>query len=131
MLRPLRQGEALGVKAATGHKLKILVVVWKTLVVFSSITGVVFPASYSRFLSWINVVNLDIANIFPASCVLPSANFYMRLLLTTLTTFVLVVVLALTYHMRSGDWVDPGDRKEGCVVETCGGGAAPNVFCEF
>ncbi|CAN0475328.1 unnamed protein product, partial [Laminaria digitata] len=49
-------------------KLKILVVVWQILAVFSSITGVEFPASYARFLSWISVVNLDIGSIFSASC---------------------------------------------------------------
>ena len=80
-------------------KLKILVVVWQILAVFSSITGVEFPASYSRFLAWINVVNLDIGNILSASCVLPSANFYVRLLLTTLAPLVLVVLLSLTYRM--------------------------------
>lgn len=80
-------------------KLKILVVVWQILTVFSGITGVEFPATYSRFLSWINVVNLDIGNIFSASCILPSANFYARLLVTTLTPLVLASVLVLTYRM--------------------------------
>ncbi|CAN0092645.1 unnamed protein product, partial [Laminaria digitata] len=76
-------------------KLKILVVVWQILTVFSSITGVEFPASYSTFLSWINVVNLDIGNIFSASCLLPTANFYVRLLVTTLAPLVLAAGLLL------------------------------------
>lgn len=80
-------------------KLKILVVVWQILTVFSGITGVEFPATYSRFLSWINVVNLDIGNIFSASCILPSANFYARLLVTTLTPLVLASFLVITYRM--------------------------------
>ena len=79
-------------------KLKILVVVWQILAVFSSITGVEFPASYATFLSWISVVNLDIGSIFSASCVFPSVNFYANLLVTTLTPLVLATVLVLTYR---------------------------------
>ena len=79
-------------------KLKILVVVWQILAVFSSITGVEFPASYARFLSWISVVNLDIGSIFSASCVLPSVNFYTRLLVTTLAPLGLAAELVLTYQ---------------------------------
>ncbi|CAM9956616.1 unnamed protein product, partial [Laminaria digitata] len=81
------------------NKLKILVVVWQILAVFSGITGVEFPASYSTFLSWISVVNLDIRNIFSASCILPAANFYLGLLASTLGPLVLTAVLVLTYHM--------------------------------
>ncbi|CAM9217775.1 unnamed protein product, partial [Laminaria digitata] len=87
------------------NKLKILVVVWQILAVFSSITGVEFPASYARFLSWISVVNLDLGNIFSASCVLHSITFYVSLLVTTLSPLALAGVLVLTYHMakhRSG-----------------------------
>ena len=80
-------------------KLKILVAVWQILVVFSSITGVDFPAPYSQFLSWISVVNLDIGSIFSASCVLPSVNFYARLLITTLAPLALATGLVLTYQM--------------------------------
>ena len=80
-------------------KLKILVVVWQILTVFSSITGVEFPATYAAFLSWINVVNLDIGNIFSASCLLPTTNFYVRLLVTTLAPLVLATALVITYHL--------------------------------
>ena len=80
-------------------KLRILVVVWQIIAVCSSITGVEFPVSYTRFLSWITVVNLDIGSIFVASCLLPSVNFYVRLLLTTLSPLGLAAVLLLTYHL--------------------------------
>lgn len=80
------------------NKLKILVVVWQILALFSGITGVEFPAAYSRFLSWISFVNLDIGRIFSASCVLPSANFYVSLLVTTLVPLVLALGLVLTYQ---------------------------------
>ena len=65
----------------------------------SSITGVEFPSSYSLFLSWINVLNFDLGYILSASCVLPSVNFYGRLLATTISPFVVAAGLALTYHM--------------------------------
>ena len=81
------------------NKLKILVVVWQILAVFSSITGVEFPTSCSRFLSWISVVNLDIGSIFAASCVLPSVNFYTSLLVMTLAPLILSSGLVVTYQM--------------------------------
>eukprot|EP00903_Cladosiphon_okamuranus_P020453 g18773.t1 len=78
-------------------KLKIVVVVWQILTVFPSITGVDFPASYSRFLSWIDVVNFDLASLFVGSCILPALDFYQRLLLTTLAPIALAALLACTY----------------------------------
>ncbi|CAM9233149.1 unnamed protein product, partial [Laminaria digitata] len=80
-------------------KFKILLVVWQILTVFSSITGVEFPEPYSKFLSWINFVNFDIGHIFSVSCILPSVNFYERLLVTTLTPLVLTTGLVLTYQV--------------------------------
>lgn len=87
------------------NKIKILVGVWQILTVFSSITGVDFPPSYSVLLSWINVLNLDLGSIVSASCVLPYFNFYQKLLVTTLAPLALVGGLMLTYRMakrRSG-----------------------------
>lgn len=81
------------------NKLKILLVVWQILAVFSSITGVEFPASYSTFLSWISVVNLDLGNIFSGSCVFHSLNFYARLLISTIGPLVLICGLILTHHL--------------------------------
>ena len=80
-------------------KLKILVVVWQILTVFPSITGADFPASYARFLSWVDIVNLDVGAIFSGSCILPDVNFYQRLLLTTLAPLVLALVLVCTFQM--------------------------------
>ena len=81
------------------NKIKILVGVWQILAVFSSITGVEFPASYALFLSWINVLNFDLGYIISASCVLPSVNFYHSLLATTLGPFVAAAGLVLTYRV--------------------------------
>ncbi|CAM9843693.1 unnamed protein product [Scytosiphon promiscuus] len=80
-------------------KLKILVVVWQILTVFPSITGADFPPAYSRFLSWIDIVNLDLGSIFSGTCILPQVSFYHRLLLTTLAPLGLVVLLASTYQL--------------------------------
>lgn len=81
------------------NKFKILVVVWQILAVFPSITAVEFPPLYSRFLSWIEVVNLDLGQIFAASCILPTANFYDRLLIATLGPLILLGFLAGTYRV--------------------------------
>lgn len=78
---------------------KILLVVWQILTGFSRVTGVEFPESYSKFLSLIAVVNLDMGHTFSASCLLPSVNFYARLLATTLTPLVLAAGMVLTYQM--------------------------------
>lgn len=83
------------------NKIKILIGVWQILSVFSSITGVKFPASYSLFLSWINVLNFDLGYIVSASCVLPYVNFYHQLLATTLGPFVATAGLVLTYRMAN------------------------------
>ncbi len=80
-------------------KLKILVVVWQILTVFPSIARVDFPLSYSRFLDLIGVVNLDIGQILSATCVLPTLDFYERLLVTTLTPLGLLMLLVLTFQL--------------------------------
>lgn len=80
-------------------KLKILVVVWQILTVFPSIAAVEFPPIYARFLTWIDVVNLDLGNILSASCLLPSVTHYERLLAITLGPFVVLLVLSVTFQM--------------------------------
>ena len=80
-------------------KLKILVVVWQILTVFPSIAAVNFPPVYSQFMSWIDVINFDLANIFSASCMFPGLNFYQRLLVTTLAPIALFGVLVVTYQL--------------------------------
>ena len=80
-------------------KLKILVVVWQILTVFPSIAAVGFPPVYSQFLSWVDVVNLDLANVLSASCVIPELIFYQRLLVTTLVPIALFGVLFVTYYL--------------------------------
>ena len=81
-------------------KLKLLVVVWQILTVFSKLSGVDYPVSYSRFLLWVNVVNLNIGDIASAACILSSENFYPGLVLTTLAPRVLISVLLLEYKIE-------------------------------
>lgn len=78
-------------------KIKILVVVWQILTIFPSITAVDFPPIYSRFLSWISIVNFNLGTILSASCVLPVMDFYQILLLTTLSPIALAATLMVTY----------------------------------
>lgn len=63
---------------------------------YADITAVEFPPSFAKFLSWIDVVNLDIGWLFSASCVLP-IDFYGRLLMTTLGPLALGSALACTF----------------------------------
>ncbi|CAM9298394.1 unnamed protein product, partial [Laminaria digitata] len=50
-------------------------------------------------LAWVNIANFDIGDLFSASCLLPSVNFYQRLLAATLTPLLLAGGLVLTYRM--------------------------------
>ena len=68
------------------------------LAVFSGVTSVEFPASYSLFLSWINILNFDLGYVLSASCILPFVNFYHRLLATTLMPFMMIAKLAFKYR---------------------------------
>ena len=94
-------------------KIKILVVVFQILTVFPSVSGVEYPDVYSRFLSWVDVVNLDISTIFAASCMMRSLNFYGKLLKMTLVPIGLALLLVLTYWvaMRRAD--ESADSLEG------------------
>lgn len=56
------------------NKVKILVVVWQILTVFPSVSGVDYPGTYSRFLSWMDVVNFDLGTILSASCLVGTVN---------------------------------------------------------
>lgn len=89
----------LSLRTLPMDKLKILLGVRQILAVFASTTAVEFPASYTLFLSWINVLNFDLGYMLSASCVLPSMNFYHQLLATTIAPFVVAAGLMLTYQL--------------------------------
>lgn len=67
---------------------------------YADITTVGFPPVLTKFLSYVDLVNLDVGWLLSASCVV-TVDFYGRLLLTTLGPLVLVSALACTFlHAR-------------------------------
>ncbi|CAN0312502.1 unnamed protein product, partial [Discosporangium mesarthrocarpum] len=81
------------------NKLKILVVVWQILSEFPSISAVPFPPVYAKFLSAINIINLDLGSIVSASCMFRGVDFYDRLLVVTLTPLALMMLIVSMYLM--------------------------------
>ena len=63
---------------------------------YADITAVEFPRSFTRFLSYLDLVNFDLGWLLSASCIL-EFHFYERLLLTTLGPLVLAGMLACTF----------------------------------
>lgn len=63
---------------------------------YADITSVEFPAVFERFLSYVDLVNLDLGWVLSATC-LVDVNFYGRLLFTTLAPLALLCVLGCTY----------------------------------
>lgn len=72
---------------------------------FSEVANAVYPNSYERFLAILNVVNLDLAGLLSAGCLI-STNYYNRLLVSTLGPIAVLVVLACTYRVAT--WRDSG-----------------------
>ncbi|CAN0101450.1 unnamed protein product, partial [Sphacelaria rigidula] len=75
--------------------IKIVVVVWQIVTQFSSVVNVVYPDVYERFLSTLNLVNLDLGFILSVSCIVDT-NFYVRLGFVTISPLVVCGVLAGT-----------------------------------
>ena len=63
---------------------------------FSSLVDVVYPESWEKFLSVLNLVNFELGLIPSISCIM-NVNFYGRLLFATIAPLVVLGVLALTY----------------------------------
>lgn len=80
-------------------KLRVLVVVWQILTMYPTVASVEYPPLYSRFLSWVDFVNLDLGSIFSASCVVPGMGHYDSLLVATLGPFMIALVLTFTYRL--------------------------------
>ena len=55
-----------------------------------------FPRSFTKFLSYIDLINFDLGWLLSASCIL-NFRFYERLLLTTLGPLVLASMLGCTF----------------------------------
>ncbi|CAM9112289.1 unnamed protein product, partial [Sphacelaria rigidula] len=76
--------------------IKIVVVVWQIVTQFSSVVNVVYPDVYERFLSALNLVNLNLGFILSVSCIV-DINFYGQLVFVTISPLVVAGVLAGTY----------------------------------
>lgn len=63
---------------------------------YADITALEFPRSFTKFLSYLDLINFDLGWLLSASCIL-EFHFYERLLLTTLGPLVLVGMLACTF----------------------------------
>lgn len=63
---------------------------------FSSVVNVVYPDVYERFLSALNLVNLNLGFILSVSCVVKT-NFYGRLFFVTISPLVVLGALGVTY----------------------------------
>ena len=69
----------------------------RRFVQFSAVAENVFPEEYEIFLSYLRFVNFDIGIVVSYSCLF-SPNFYGRLLVTTITPLLLLMILGLTYY---------------------------------
>ena len=69
---------------------------------FSSVVciNLVYPDVYERFLSLLNVVNVNLGFILSISCIMDT-NFYGRLLFATIGPLVVLGALAVTYSTAS------------------------------
>ncbi|CAM9161301.1 unnamed protein product [Ectocarpus sp. 13 AM-2016] len=76
--------------------IKILVVAWQIVTQFSSVVNVVYPEVYERFLSTLNLLNLNLGFILSVSCIMDT-NFYGRVLFVTIGPLVVLGVLSATY----------------------------------
>eukprot|EP00953_Heterococcus_sp_UTEX-ZZ885_P019923 11128-Heterococcus_DN1.PRE.3 len=79
-------------------KLRIPIVVFQIITQYISITGIPLPNIYRTFLSWADVLNLNVGWLLSLGC-LVQVDFYQRLLITTLGPFVAALALAGTYFI--------------------------------
>jgi hypothetical protein len=77
-------------------KLRIPMVAFQIVTQFISITGLLLPNIYRKFLSWTDVFNLNLGWLLSLGC-LAKIDFYQKLLIMTLGPFVLAAALAATY----------------------------------
>ncbi|CAM9670042.1 unnamed protein product, partial [Sphacelaria rigidula] len=78
------------------RSIKIVVVAWQIVTQFSSVVNVMYPDVYERFLSTLNLVNLNLGFILSVSCIVDT-NFYGRLLFVTIGPLVVLGLLRGTY----------------------------------
>eukprot|EP00953_Heterococcus_sp_UTEX-ZZ885_P021340 11904-Heterococcus_DN1.PRE.1 len=77
-------------------KLRIPIVAFQIVTQYISITGLLLPNIYRKFLSWADVFNLNLGWLVSLGC-LTQIDFYQKLLITTLGPLVVAAALAATY----------------------------------
>jgi hypothetical protein len=84
-------------------RLRFPIITFQIITTFTRITGVIYPTPYATFLSWVDVINLDLGWLWGAGCLL-HLNFYGQLLLGTLLPVGVGALLAcsLWWRKRSG-----------------------------
>ncbi|CAM9430225.1 unnamed protein product [Chrysoparadoxa australica] len=74
-------------------KLRLVIVVYQILPIFAEVTNTEYPGSFDKFVKGIGFLNFDLVTV---SC-LVSCDFYQRLLFSTLTPIMLLLVLYIAY----------------------------------
>ncbi|CAM9660999.1 unnamed protein product [Ascophyllum nodosum] len=83
------------VRAIPLTAIKITLVSWQIISQFSGVVNVQYPPVYKNFLAALSFVNPDLGSILSLSCVVET-NFYVRLLLGTITPAAVLGALAIT-----------------------------------
>ncbi|CAM9797912.1 unnamed protein product, partial [Ascophyllum nodosum] len=80
---------------------------------FSSVTGIVYPSIYGRFLAVVDVSNVDLASILAVGC-LYRVDFYVRLSISTLGPLAVLAILACTYTIAT--LINRGDHGRASTI---------------
>jgi Transient receptor potential (TRP) ion channel len=78
------------------EKLRIPIVSFQIVTQYINITGFPVPDVYGKFLAWTDVLNLNLGWFISLGC-LASVTFYQKLLITTLTPFIIAAALLCTH----------------------------------
>ena len=81
---------------------------------FDAIAGDVYPELYQKFVSKLNLVNLDLDFVLAYSCLFTN-DFYDHLLFATITPFLALVFLAGSYFIGK----KRNSSSESAMLEVC------------
>jgi hypothetical protein len=79
---------------------KIVVTFFQIVLSFGGIFTVPYPASFTAFLSYFNVLNLGILNFFSTGCLL-ERDYYNDLAVVTLIPLMITVAMAVMYRIQT------------------------------
>ncbi|CAM9152222.1 unnamed protein product [Ectocarpus fasciculatus] len=78
------------------QSLKVVIVSWQILTQFTSVANVTYPDVYQDLLDVLDLFNFDLSWLLSAGCVV-DMNFHDRLLVSTISPIVVLLLLACTY----------------------------------